>query len=97
MLVLRWLLDASDLRGPLSVDVNPWFTVNPSGSQHNVFAEIWDSQWFDAGKFALSEAISQHVLEDLLSVYDVSRTSVLTAHQSMSFNHQRLAGRPYLP
>lgn len=56
--------------------------VNPSRSQHNVFAEIWDSQWFDVGKFALKEAISQHVLKDLLSAYDVSRTSVQTAHQS---------------
>ena len=97
MLFLRWLFDASDLRGPLSVYVNPRLTVNPSGSQCNMFAEIWDSQWFDVGKFALKEAISQHVLVDLLSVYDVSKTSVLTAHQSMSFNHQLLAGRPHLP
>lgn len=47
-----------------------------------MFAEIWDSQWFDVSEFALKEAISQHVLQDLLSAYDVSRTSVQTAHQS---------------
>lgn len=52
------------------------FAVNPSRSQCNVFAEIWDSLWFDVGKFALKEAISQHVLVDLLSAYDVSRISV---------------------
>jgi len=97
MLFLRWLFDASDLRGPLSVYVNPLLTVNPSRSQHNVFAEIWDSRWFDVGKFALKEAISWHVLVGLLSGYDVFRTSVLTAHQSVSFNHQLLAGKPHLP
>lgn len=43
------------------------------------------------------EAISQRVLVDLLSLYDVSRTSALTAYQSMSFNRQLLAGRPHLP
>lgn len=52
------------------------FAVNPSRSQRNVFAEVWDSLWFDVGKFALKEAISQHVLVDLLSAYDVSRISV---------------------
>lgn len=82
---------------PLSVYVNPQLTVKPSGSQRNVFAKIWDSQWSDVGKFALKEAISQHVLVDLLSVSGVSRTSALTAHQSMSFNHELLAGRPHLP
>lgn len=97
MLVLRWVFDASDQRGPLSVYVKPWLAVNPSGSQCSVFAEIWDSWWFDAGKFALKEAISQHVLVDLLSVCDVSRRSALTAHQSVSFNHQLLAARPHLP
>lgn len=71
--------------------------VNPSRSQHNVFAEIWDPQWFGVGKFALEEAISQHVLEDLLSAYDASRTSVQTAYQSMSRSHQLLVGRPRLP
>lgn len=52
------------------------FAVNPSRSQRNVFAEIWDSLWFDVGKFALKEAFSQHVLVDLMSAYDVSRISV---------------------
>lgn len=71
--------------------------VNPSRSQHNVFAEIWDPQWFGVGKFALEEAISQHVLEDLLSACDASRTSVQTAYQSMSRSHQLLVGGPRLP
>lgn len=43
MLFLRWLFDASDLRGPLSVRINPLLEVNPSRGQYNVFAEIWDS------------------------------------------------------
>lgn len=97
MWVLRWLFDASDLREPLSV--NPLLAVNPSRSQHNVFAEIWDFCWFDVGKFALKElkeAVSQHVLMGLLSVYDLSRTSVLTVHQSTSFRYQLLARRPHL-
>lgn len=80
MLVLRWVFDASDQRGPPGICVKPWLAVNPSRSQCSVFAEFRDSWWFDAGKFALKEAISQHVLVDLLSVY-VSRRSALTAHQ----------------
>lgn len=59
--------------------------------------QTFGTQWFHVGKFALKEAISQHVLVDVLSVYDVSRTSVLTAHQFISFNHQLLAERPHLP
>lgn len=43
MLFLRWLFDASDLRGLLSVHINPLLEVNPSRGQYNVFAEIWDS------------------------------------------------------
>lgn len=96
MLVLWWLFGATDLRGPLSVYVSPLLGVNPSRSQCNVFAEIQKSQWFDVSKFALREAISHHVLVGLLSVYGVSRVSVLTTHQSMSFNHQLLSGRPHL-
>lgn len=85
MLFLRWLFGATDLRGPLSVYVNPLLAVNPSRSHCNVFAEIQNSQWFDVSKFALREAISHYVLVDLLSVYGVSRASVLAAHQTISF------------
>lgn len=87
----------SNLRGPLGVYVDPLFTVNASRNQHNVFAEVWDSPWFDVGKFTLKEAIYWHVLVRRLSVYDIARTSVLIAHQSISLNHQLLAGRPHLP
>lgn len=95
MVFLRWLFDANDLRGPLSVRQFMDHIISAEASV--MFAEVWNSWCFDVGKFALEEVISQHVLVDLLSVYGISRTRASISHQSVSFNHHLLAGRSHLP